>query len=452
MLRSFMASLAQFLALSPIILTAMEITQLYAIAAGGILLFLILVNFRPYIEAFLRAVSLQASKYLTYPQIIHRHQYFGPWSRADVIFRLFYITVNTFCVGFRVPDVSTAGLRAANLSLINMVPNFAGPHLSFVADILGVPLSTYQQIHRSSGIMSVSLVLFHVLTIIGSRNPFPLQVAENLWGLIVSHYSNLNSVDKLLTVSNVVQGGSSLFLLLLLSNPFLRSFLYEIFIRIHQVLAIVSAYSIWRHVELRPLVPRVYAYIFAAAFLSTFLLQGFFIHRSQARIAHFKDTIKVELTLSRPLKVKAGQYINLWIPSLSFWSIFQSHPFTVASWSDGKQGSLDLFIEPRGGMTQKLLHHLTLGTDDSQPRLDGSLPRLALFSGPHGISAPVGNYETVLMVASGSGIVAQLPYLKQLIYGYNARKSRTRRVHLVWQLETRGKALIVSRQVKAYNA
>ncbi|KAF2678310.1 hypothetical protein K458DRAFT_317391, partial [Lentithecium fluviatile CBS 122367] len=113
--------------------------------------------------------------------------------------------------------------------------------------------------------------------------------------------------------------------------------------------------------------------------------------------------------------------------------------------SDREQVSLDLFIEPRGGMTQKLLHRLTPGTDGSQPRLDGSLPRLALFSGPHGISAPVGDYETVLMVTSGSGIVAQLPYLKQLIYGYNARKSRTRRVHLVWQLETRGKIFIASR-------
>jgi predicted ferric reductase len=241
------------------------------------------------------------------------------------------------------------------------------------------------------------------------------------------------------------KGGSSLFLLLLLCNPFLRSFSYEIFIRIHQALAIVSAYSIWRHLESKPLIPRIPAYIFAAAFLLTLLLQGFFIHRSQARIAHFEDTIKVELTLSRPLKVKAGQYINLWIPSLSFWSIFQSHPFIVASWSDGEQNSLDLFIEPRRGITQKLLHHLIPGTDGSQPRLDGSLPRLALFSGPHGISAPVGDYETVLMVTSGSGIVAQLPYLKQLIYGYNARKSRTRRVHLVWQLETRGKVPIVSR-------
>ncbi|KAF2475944.1 uncharacterized protein BDR25DRAFT_211616, partial [Lindgomyces ingoldianus] len=48
----------------------------------------------------------------------------------------------------------------------------------------------------------------------------------------------------------------------------------------------------------------------------------------------------------------------------------------------------------------------------------------ALFSGPHRISALVGDYKTVLIVTSSSGIVAQLLYLKQLIYRYNACKGR----------------------------
>jgi len=201
----------------------------------------------------------------------------------------------------------------------------------------------------------------------------------------------------------------------------------------------------------KPLIPRIYPYIFTGAFSLTLLLQGHFIHRSRACITYSEDTIKIELTLSRPLKVKAGQYITLWIPSLSFWSIFRGHPFTVVSWSDRKQGSLELFIEPRGGISRKLLHRLTSSSTRSQPDPTSSLTHLALFSGPHGISAPVGDYETVLMIASGSGIVAQLPYLKQLIYRYNARKSCTRRVHLVWQLETGGKILRISRYVRAYN-
>ena len=100
----------------------------------------------------------------------------------------------------------------------------------------------------------------------------------------------------------------------------------------------------------------------------------------------------------------------------------------VTSWADGKQKSLDLFIEPRRGLTRELLSHA--GAADS---------RLVLFGGPHGVSAPVGECETLVMITSDFGIAAHLPYLKQLIHGYNARKLRARRVHLVWQLSNIGK-------------
>jgi predicted ferric reductase len=223
----------------------------------------------------------------------------------------------------------------------------------------------------------------------------------------------------------------------MLSLPLLRELSYEVFIRTHQALAVLAAYSIWRHLVSQPLLPRIYIYIFAGICLLTFLLQyGFIIWRNKAvgrsfpraSITHMNDTVKIRLTLSRPLKVKAGQHIGLWTP-VSFWSFWQSHPFVVTSWSEGEQSALDLFIEPRQGFTQKLLEY----SKSNRP------PCLALFSGPHGTSAPVGEYETVLMVASGFGIAAQLSYLRQLIYGYNACKTRTRRVHLVWQLETLGR-------------
>ncbi|PVH68529.1 hypothetical protein DL98DRAFT_599439 [Cadophora sp. DSE1049] len=57
-----------------------------------------------------------------------------------------------------------------------------------------------------------------------------------------------------------------------------------------------------------------------------------------------------------------------------------------------------------------------------------------MFSGPHGTSIAMDEYESVLMVASGFGIAAHLSSLKKLIYGYNARLGRTRRIRLVWQL------------------
>ena len=68
-----------------------------------------------------------------------------------------------------------------------------------------------------------------------------------------------------------------------------------------------------------------------------------------------------------------------------------------------------------------------------------SLSYLALFTSLYKARALVNKYKTVLIVISRFGIAAQLSYLKQLIHGYNTCKTRTRRIHLVWQLETIGK-------------
>ncbi|KAJ2982302.1 hypothetical protein NQ176_g1475 [Zarea fungicola] len=103
----------------------------------------------------------------------------------------------------------------------------------------------------------------------------------------------------------------------------------------------------------------------------------------------------------------------------------------VASWSADVVDKLDLLIEPRKGLTRRLLR--------CSPTPQNLCP--ALFTGPHGNSVPVGDYEVVLMVASGYGIAAQLPYLKQLLHDYNRRSARSRRIHLVWELKTLANAI-----------
>ncbi|PQE10458.1 cell surface metalloreductase protein [Rutstroemia sp. NJR-2017a BBW] len=119
---------------------------------------------------------------------------------------------------------------------------------------------------------------------------------------------------------------------------------------------------------------------------------------SRAYISHVDDTVKIRLKLSRHLTVEPGQYICLWMPTMSFWSFLQSHPFTVTSWAEEKQDSLDL-------LTQRLLL-----SSKAARKAGGRLqPRLALFIGPYGTSASVNRYETVVMVASGFGVAGQQP-------------------------------------------
>jgi hypothetical protein len=166
----------------------MEITLAYAIALGGVLLTLLLINLLPRLPylTFSTPPLLQRLMYLKYAYLVRRHQFLGPWTFADILVQVIYIASNSFCLGFRVSDIAKSGLRAGNLSLINMVTLFLGPHLSFLADILGISLSTFRLIHRSAGMMSCSLVLFHVLAMLVSSRAFPLRGIANISAAVVT--------------------------------------------------------------------------------------------------------------------------------------------------------------------------------------------------------------------------------------------------------------------------
>jgi hypothetical protein len=97
----------------------------------------------------------------------------------------------------------------------------------------------------------------------------------------------------------------------------------------------------------------------------------------------------------------------------------------VTSWSKEKQHCLDLFIEPRGGLTCDLLHH-------SKPRGRDNSSYLALISGSHGLTASVSDYETALMFAEGFAIASMASYLRKLIYRYSTMLARTVPAQSAW--------------------
>jgi len=252
----------------------------------------------------------------------------------------------------------------------------------------------------------------------------------------------------------------------LLSSSLFRRISYELFLRCHQGLAGVIAYALWRHVPSSSKVPRAYLFASGGTFLITLVIQCFavlyrnFSFRrgcSRALIARQNGAVRMTIFSPRPWKIKAGQHVNVWIPSVGLWSFLQSHPFTIASWSEGENPSLNFLIEPRDGFTRKLVERApeyekwtSKPTDeemDKRPFGDARNPRgssgsselrIAFFSGPHCSGAPIGEYGKVLMVATGFGIAAQLPFLKELIQGFNRSEVRTRNIHLIWQLNDLG--------------
>jgi hypothetical protein len=170
----------------------MDPTLGYAIALGGVFLGLILVNllhlkrltYLACLPSFARTSLLRSWRYLIYPYVVHRHRFLPPFTLADLLTQLIYIAGNSFCLAYG-STIEKAGLRAGTLSLINLIPLFFGPHLGFAADVLGLSLGTFRNVHRSAGLVSSGLALFHTAVVIKSRTEFALSSTKNVSAVVV---------------------------------------------------------------------------------------------------------------------------------------------------------------------------------------------------------------------------------------------------------------------------
>ena len=109
---------------------------------------------------------------------------------------------------------------------------------------------------------------------------------------------------------------------------------------------------------------RLHVYILTDTFLVISVLHCLVVlHRnlnfrrdhSQALISKHCDSIKMIIDISRSLNIKANQYVNIWIFSISFWFFLQSHSFSIASWETKNEViNFDLFVNSRKDLTQKL--------------------------------------------------------------------------------------------------
>lgn len=167
-------------------LTSMNITSVYAIATGGIIITLVLFKkILYYLTCLATIIRIQISKYLTYPYLLDRHQLFGPWIVAGVLIHLFYLLINVFCLSFQLLSARDAGRRAGALALVNMACLFTRNFQSFFA----VSLCTRQQIHRATGWMTSALLTFHIIALLVIEQwNFPSYILSNLFAIIVCFF------------------------------------------------------------------------------------------------------------------------------------------------------------------------------------------------------------------------------------------------------------------------
>ena len=136
---------------------------------------------------------------------------------------------------------------------------------------------------------------------------------------------------------------------------------------------------------------------------------------------------EVIVTVPRAWKVQPGQYVRFWTPASGYWAFLQTHPFTVAWWTEdenGKAVTVSLLVKGQHGLSRSLVA--------MKPRE----PFVASIGGPFGNTVDTTHYNTIVLFATGIGIAAQLPVLKQAFSDYQQGKNIVRRLSIIWQMDS----------------
>lgn len=157
------------------------------------------------------------------------------------------------------------------------------------------------------------------------------------------------------------------------------------------------------------------------------------------------DALRVTVKMARPWTFRPGQHLYLTLPSIGLWT---NHPFSVA-WSsteeslDSEKGlvmnrqddllshdktTMSAIIRRRDGFTNALYKK----AENAQ----GRLVLNALVEGPYGGLESLHSYGTVMIFAGGVGITHQVPYVRDLVTGFGNGTVATRKVVLIWVIQS----------------
>ncbi|KAG9694991.1 putative plasma membrane ferric-chelate reductase, partial [Aureobasidium melanogenum] len=261
-------------------------------------------------------------------------------------------------------------------------------------------------------------------------------------------------------------------LLLLFSVSWLRIKFYEIFLVLHILLSVVTLVGCFLHTSIFDarydayLWPIVIVWLLDRA-LRLLRLIACNIHvrlgkqvinrtRSIASYSKESDVIRLDIRTSSFLaQPAAGQFYYLYQPST--WQGYENHPFTLGAWSSQSSASEDadtyllqhddlpnefdqsdfgskyqstvqnltFWIRPYDGWTRRL-------RDECFQSTEGIMEPTILLEGPYGHHCHLSSFDSVLLIAGGTGIASAVPYILEHMALSKAGKSDTTHMHLLW--------------------
>ncbi|KAE8423658.1 FAD-binding domain-containing protein [Aspergillus pseudocaelatus] len=400
----------------------MEPAQLYAACLGGTLLLLFIFRFAPtryrpmpilncrwqywlsrlFISTY-RKMCFLFLKHMLYPRL------FGHLSRYRVIIQLMYWGGTITCNFIGTQTVAAIAARAGNIALLNFVFLLFAGRINIAADLLGLSYRSYLHVHKTFAIMTFVQATLHSAISLREHGWLPYEQLQ---------FCGMLGICAL----------AACFIILAI-----RKWIYEIFIKVHYWLAILALVTIWRHIYIQRIFAQLYVLIGSIILgLTTLFHWALLVLRnvtrekcgSRASVIRGTDpqTVQVDIPVNRPFTVRAGMTVYIWMPGVSIFSALYCHPFTIVWWENndvGKATQISLLVNKRNGFTRNLINH-------------HAKEFTTWIDGPYGNSFDLGPYQRVLMLASGIGITAQIPYIRELL---EIDANPTRSIFVVWEVE-----------------
>ncbi|BGP41407.1 ferric-chelate reductase Frp1 [Rhodotorula kratochvilovae] len=346
----------------------------------------------------------------------------GLGSAAQLCVVLGYITVTVgiaMAGAYGHPDFQAHHCARLCYAHIPLLVAFASKDLGIMRWITGCSPSTLTSIHRWMGRIVFFLACYHVFGRIYVNVP---TIDPSLHGMSYQGWGELQIAGLILWTIMVVGA----------LRPIRRT-LYKSFIFTHIGAFVLSIICLSLHI------PRVAAYLVAGVILymadrlARFASIAYWnLFRQVApgqgpsvRVEVLsKEAVKVHISTATPWK--PGSHIYFHAPLLEA----GGHPFSVASTylpvshldSDAtpRSSSMTLVIRVHDGLTHKLYDHvlknrgdLHYSAGDAKSFSQHLWP--AFTEGPYGHNLLLHHYESVILVAGGTGVTFALPYLLDLV-------------------------------------
>ena len=236
------------------------------------------------------------------------------------------------------------------------------------------------------------------------------------------------------------------------ASSVIRHAFYETFKYLHIALVILVIVGIYYHLNFANLPQLTLLYGAIAIWIAertwrllTVIYRNFGNGGSKALVEALPgNACRVTIEMARPWRFKPGQHAYLYMPSVG---LLTSHPFSVA-WSEEtqdlshekiamnrhdiqamQQTSMSFIIRARTGFTNKLFKK-------AEASVDGKFSTRAFAEGPYGGMHMMHSYGTVMLFAGGVGITHHVPHVRDLVAGYANGTVATRKIVLVWIIQS----------------